>query len=88
MRLSAGPLLRRGFIEESYVSNMIGFIEEQGFYAVSDGSFALLHGKGAEGIRKGTYTGSGDPDAHGEDHLPNPRFSPVQDEGGGVPVRA
>lgn len=52
VRLSAGPLLKRGFIEESYVSNMIGFIEEQGFYAVSDGSFALLHGKGAEGIRK------------------------------------
>jgi len=52
VRMSAGLLVKRGFVEESYVSNILGFIEEQGFYAVSDESFALLHGKGAEGIRK------------------------------------
>lgn len=52
VRASANLLLRRGFIDSSYISNMIGFIEEQGFYAVSDDSFALLHGKGADGIRK------------------------------------
>lgn len=77
---------------------MIGFIEEQGFYAVSDGSLhcfterrrgirktslsLLVTGKPVEfGDKKanvifclasrdsGTYTGSGDPDAHGEDNL-------------------
>lgn len=52
VRKSAGLLINRGFIEEAYVDHMIGFIEENGFYAVSDGSFALLHGKGVEGIRK------------------------------------
>lgn len=52
VRLSAEPLLKRGFIEECYVENMIGFIGEQGFYAVSDDSFALLHGKGVEGIHQ------------------------------------
>lgn len=52
VRASAGLLLKRGFIEESYISGMIEFIEEQGFYAVSDDSFALLHGKGTEGINK------------------------------------
>ena len=52
VRMSAGLLVKRGFVEESYVSNMLGFIEKQGFYAVSDDSFALLHGKGAEGISK------------------------------------
>ena len=49
----SGRLLQdRSFIEDSYVQNTIDFIEEQGFYAVSDGSFALLHGKGHEGIRQ------------------------------------
>ncbi|MEG0688895.1 MAG: PTS sugar transporter subunit IIA [Hungatella sp.] len=49
----SGKLLsRRGFIENSYIEGMIDFIEEQGFYAVSDDSFALLHGKGNEGIVK------------------------------------
>lgn len=52
VEISAGLLIRRGFAEESYVDNMISFIEEQGFYAVSDKSFALLHGKGAKGIRR------------------------------------
>lgn len=50
--MSAGLLVKRGYVEESYVTNMIAFIEEQGFYAVSDDSFALLHGKGAQGISK------------------------------------
>ena len=50
VQMSAGLLKKRGFIEESYIQNMVSFIEEQGFYAVSDGSFALLHGKGVEGI--------------------------------------
>lgn len=52
VRESAKLLQNRNFIEECYVSNMISFIEEQGFYAVSDGSFALLHGKGTVGIEK------------------------------------
>ncbi len=50
VRESAGLLERRGFIDSCYTENMTAFIEEQGFYAVSDGSFALLHGKGVEGI--------------------------------------
>lgn len=50
VRQSAGLLERRGFIEKSYTENMIGFIEEQGFYSVSDDSFALLHGNSKEGI--------------------------------------
>lgn len=49
---SARLLQDRSFIEESYVQNTIDFIEEQGFYAVSDGAFALLHGKGNEGIHQ------------------------------------
>lgn len=49
--MSGGLLVKRGFVDETYVSNMTEFIEEQGFYAVSDGSFALLHGKGAKGIQ-------------------------------------
>lgn len=49
---SASLLLKRGFIEQRYVDGMMDFIEEQGFYSVTDGSFALLHGKGSEGIGK------------------------------------
>lgn len=52
VRKSAELLLARGFIEETYIETMTSFIEDNGFYAVSDGSFALLHGKGTEGIRK------------------------------------
>lgn len=52
VRESARLLENRSFIQPCYVDNMIRFIEEQGFYAVSDGSFALLHGKGTEGIEK------------------------------------
>ena len=52
VRESARLLEKREFIQPCYVDNMISFIEEQGFYAVSDGSFALLHGKGTEGIEK------------------------------------
>lgn len=52
VRESAKLLENRNFIQPCYVDNMISFIEEQGFYAVSDGSFALLHGKGTEGIEK------------------------------------
>lgn len=52
VRQSARLLQNRRFIEECYVDNMLEFIEEQGFYAVSDGSFALLHGKGNEGINE------------------------------------
>ena len=29
VRMSAGLLVKRGFVEESYVSNMLGFIEQQ-----------------------------------------------------------
>ena len=50
VRASAALLEKRGFIDSTYTDNMIEFIEEQGFYAVSDDSFALLHGKGVEGI--------------------------------------
>lgn len=50
VRESAGLLERRGYIDSSYTDRMIEFIEEQGFYSVSDDSFALLHGKGQEGI--------------------------------------
>lgn len=52
VRQSAKLLENRRMIEECYVENMLEFIEEQGFYAVSDGSFALLHGKGNEGIHE------------------------------------
>lgn len=52
VRECAKLLENRSFIEPFYVDNMISFIEEQGFYAVSDGSFALLHGKGTNGTRK------------------------------------
>lgn len=52
VRESAALLEHRGFIETSYTDNMISFIEEMGFYAVSDDSFALLHGKGVEGIHQ------------------------------------
>lgn len=52
VRESAGLLLKRGIIEEAYIENMIPFIEENGFYQVSDQAFALLHGKGREGIRQ------------------------------------
>ena len=44
VRASAALLEKRGFIDSTYTDNMIEFIEEQGFYAVSDDSFALLHG--------------------------------------------
>lgn len=50
VRESAALLEKRGFIEKTYTDNMIEFMEEKGFYAVSDDSFALLHGKGVEGI--------------------------------------
>ena len=49
---SAALLEKRNFIDHTYADNMIHFIEENGFYAVSDGAFALLHGKGNEGIRE------------------------------------
>ena len=52
VRESAALLEKRGFIDSTYTENMIEFIEEQGFYAVSDDSFALLHGKGVEGIHQ------------------------------------
>lgn len=48
---ACGELLKkRGLIDDRYIEQMIGFMEEHGFYAVSDGSFALLHGKGNEGV--------------------------------------
>lgn len=49
---TASFLLKRGFISQMYIDRMIEFIEEQGFYSVTDGAFALLHGKGCEGIEK------------------------------------
>lgn len=52
VRESAGLLLKRGIIEEAYIEAMIPFIEENDFYQVSDQTFALLHGKGREGIRQ------------------------------------
>lgn len=52
VRESAKLLLNRDFIENSYIDHMMEFIKEQGFYAISDDSFALLHGKGTEGIKK------------------------------------
>lgn len=52
VRLGAALLEKRGFIDRSYTDHMIDFIEEQGFYSVSDESFALLHGKGREFIHQ------------------------------------
>lgn len=52
LRISGELLLKRDFIEEIYIENMTHFIEDKGFYSVTDGSFALLHGTGTEGIRK------------------------------------
>lgn len=45
-------LVNRGFVEEDYITSMIRFVEENEFYSVSDGSFALLHGKGTDGIHE------------------------------------
>ena len=52
VEMSASLLLKRHFIERVYLDGMLDFIEKQGFYSVTDGSFALLHGKGNEGIEK------------------------------------
>lgn len=49
---ASAPLIDRGFIETDYVQDMITTMKSIGFYAISDGSFALLHGKEKVGVNK------------------------------------
>lgn len=46
------PLLERGFIDDIYVKEIINTMEKLGFYAISDGDFALLHGKEKTGVNQ------------------------------------
>ncbi|MEG0378588.1 MAG: PTS sugar transporter subunit IIA, partial [Eubacterium sp.] len=52
VHIASHPLIERGFIENAYVDDMITTMESIGFYAISDGSFALLHGKEKVGVNK------------------------------------
>lgn len=50
VRISGAMLKEGGYIGEEYIEEIIRFMEEKGFYAVTDGSFALLHAKGNAGV--------------------------------------
>lgn len=52
VRRSGELLLKRNFIDQRYIDNVIATMETLGFYAVADDSFALLHGKSQEGVNK------------------------------------
>lgn len=52
METSASLLLKRHFIEWVYLDGMLDLIEKQGSYLVTDGSLALLHGRGNGGTGK------------------------------------
>ncbi|MFV0396099.1 MAG: BglG family transcription antiterminator [Coprobacillaceae bacterium] len=47
---SANPLLQKKYITDYYVENIINSLETLGFYAVTDESFALLHGESNRGV--------------------------------------
>lgn len=51
--MESGSLLRkRGFIDQSYEEDIITTMNSIGFYSISDGSFALLHGKEKTGVHR------------------------------------
>lgn len=50
VRLSAGILEKNGKTDVSYRDSIIRGIEAQGFYSVTDGMFALLHGSETAGV--------------------------------------
>ncbi len=50
--LALKPLLKRKYIEWSYRDEVFDTLRDIGFYAITDGAFALLHGKAKKGVNK------------------------------------
>ena len=47
-----GSSERQKFIDERYEKDIIKTIESVGFYSVTDNLFALIHGRGDEGVNR------------------------------------
>lgn len=47
-----GMLKSKRFIDERYEEDIINTMESAGFYSVTDGIFALIHGRGDEGVNR------------------------------------
>ena len=52
VRYSTAMLEQDDYIEAGYADNIIHGMEQQGFYSVTDGVFALLHGSETAGVKE------------------------------------
>lgn len=52
VKLCTGMLENEGMITKEYCGSIIKGMENQGFYSVTDGKFALLHGSETAGVKK------------------------------------